>query len=95
MALDEETVARIARLARIDVPETDRAHLAGELSHILGWIEQLAEVDTDDVEPMRSVMELNRPWRHDTVNDGDRQGDVTANAPEDQNGYFVVPKVVE
>ncbi|MCB2011169.1 MAG: Asp-tRNA(Asn)/Glu-tRNA(Gln) amidotransferase subunit GatC [Geminicoccaceae bacterium] len=95
MSLDQATVARIARLARIHIPEGEQAELAVELSRILGWIEQLGEVDTDDVEPLRSVMELDRNWRVDAVTDGDCRDDVLANAPAEHEGCFVVPKVIE
>ena len=95
MSLDEATVARIASLARIAVPETELTPLAGELSHILGWIEQLNEVDTDDAAPMTSVVAMRLAWREDRVTDGGRSEDILANAPERQDGYFVVPKVVE
>jgi aspartyl-tRNA(Asn)/glutamyl-tRNA(Gln) amidotransferase subunit C len=95
MSLDEATVARIANLARIAVAPAELAPLAGELSHILGWIEQLAEVDTDDVAPMTSVVAMRLAWRDDTVTDGDRAEAILANAPARQDGWFVVPKVVE
>jgi aspartyl-tRNA(Asn)/glutamyl-tRNA(Gln) amidotransferase subunit C len=95
MSLDKAAVMRIATLARIEVPEGDLDRLAQELSGILGWIEQLGEVDTEGVEPMRSVMPIKARWRQDTVTDGDRPGDVLANAPSAHDGYFVVPKVVE
>jgi aspartyl-tRNA(Asn)/glutamyl-tRNA(Gln) amidotransferase subunit C len=95
MSLDEATVARIARLARIDVPQAELAPLAGELSHILGWIEQLGEVDTDDVAPMTSVVAMRLAGREDTVTDGDRAEAILANAPARQGDWFVVPKVVE
>ena len=95
MSLDKATVARIAVLARIEVPEAEQDRLAGELSQILGWIEQLGEVDTEGVEPMRSVMPIKARWRQDTVTDGNRPCDVLANAPSAHEGYFVVPKVVE
>ena len=95
MSLDKATVARIAVLARIDVPEAQQERLAGELSQIIGWIEQLAEVDTDGVEPLRSVMPIKTHWREDMVTDGDRPGGILRNAPKPHDGYFVVPKVVE
>ena len=95
MSIDQATVARIATLARIEVPEADRARLAGELSRILDWIEQLNEVDTDRVEPMRSVMDIRKSWRADEVSDGGRQAEILLNAPSAHDGYFVVPKVVE
>lgn len=95
MALDKATVAQIATLARIKVPEADREALAGELSQILTWIEQLAEVDTDNVEPMSGAAYLRLPMREDLVNDGDCQAKILANAPAATHGFFTVPKVVE
>ena len=95
MSLDEKTVARIARLARIAVPEAELRPLAVELSHILEWIEQLNEVDTEGVAPMTSAAAIKLAWREDRVTDGGRPEDILANAPERQDGYFMVPKVVE
>ena len=95
MSLDEATVARIASLARIDVPQDELAPLAAELSHILGWIEQLGEVDTDGVAPMTSVVAMRLAWRDDRVTDGDKAEAILANAPARQGDYFVVPRVVE
>ena len=95
MSLDEATVARIARLARIAVPADELQPLATELSRILEWIEQLNEVDTEGVPPMTSVAAMQLAWREDRVTDGGRPEDILANAPERQDGYFVVPKVVE
>jgi aspartyl-tRNA(Asn)/glutamyl-tRNA(Gln) amidotransferase subunit C len=95
MSLDEATVARIARLARIDVPDAELAPLAGELSRILGWIEQLDEVGTQDTPPMTSVVAMRLAFRDDRVTDGGRPEDILKNAPERQDDYFVVPKVVE
>jgi len=95
MALDKATVARIATLARIKVPEGEQEHLAGELSQILSWIEQLNEVDTSGVEPMSGGAAMTLPMREDVVSDGDRRDQILANAPEAAHGFFVVPKVVE
>ena len=95
MALDKATVAQIATLARIKVPETDQAALAGELSNILTWIEQLGEVDTTGVEPMSSVAHLRLPMREDVVTDGDCRDRILANAPKTERGFFAVPKVIE
>jgi aspartyl-tRNA(Asn)/glutamyl-tRNA(Gln) amidotransferase subunit C len=95
MAIDKDTVAKIARLARIRVPEDEQGRLAGELSNILGWVEQLSEVDTADVRPMTSVVEARPPMRPDEVTDGNLRDDVTANAPAPERGFFTVPKVVE
>ena len=105
MALDKDTVARIARLARLNVPEEELAPLAGELSGIFAWIEQLNEVDTKGVEPLSSVSNVTLPLRADKVTDGGIAAKVLANAPggavyidsSDKNagGFFTVPKVVE
>ena len=95
MSLDKATVARIARLARVSLPDEDLEPMAAELSGILTWIEQLGEVDTEGVAPMTSVVGHALHHREDKVTDGDRRDDVLANAPETTDGYFVVPKVVE
>lgn len=99
MAVDKATVARIAKLARIRVPEAQLDALAGELSKILGWIEQLSELDTEGVAPMTSVVEIELPQRPDRVTDGDCRDQVIGNAPDNaaDSGqvFFVVPKVVE
>lgn len=95
MSLDNATVARIASLARIRVPNAELDALAGELNQIMGWVEQLAEVPTDDVEPMSQAAELKLRWRDDAVTDGGKRDDVLANAPDARDGYFTVPKVVE
>jgi aspartyl-tRNA(Asn)/glutamyl-tRNA(Gln) amidotransferase subunit C len=95
MSVDKDTVAKIAKLARIRVSEDDRAALAGDLSNILGWIEQLSELDTEGVEPMTSVVEMDLPRRADKVTDGDIADKVLANAPEGTDRFFAVPKVVE
>ena len=95
MALDQETVRRIATLARIKVPEENLEPLAGELNNILGWIEQLSEVDTDDVQPMTSVVETVAPQRPDVVTDGGASDKVLRNAPQAEGAFYTVPKVVE
>jgi aspartyl-tRNA(Asn)/glutamyl-tRNA(Gln) amidotransferase subunit C len=92
---DRETVRHVARLARIRVPEEQLAPLANELSHILGWIEQLGEVDTSGVEPMTSAVPHELTWRQDEVTDGGQADKVTANAPAASDHFFTVPKVVE
>ena len=94
MSLDKSAVAHIATLARIKVPESDLESLAGELSNILGWIEQLNEVDTTGVEPMTSVVRMDLARRPDVVTDGNCRDTILANAPEAAQGYFAVPKVV-
>lgn len=95
MAIDKETVRRVASLAQIREPEARLGPLAGELSGILKWIEQLSEVDTQGVEPMTSAVATPLPMRDDAVTDGGDAAAVLANAPASANGYFVVPKVVE
>ena len=95
MAVDRETVIRVARLARIQVPEDDLDTLAGELSNIIGWVEQLDEVDTDGIAPMTSVADMKLRWRTDEVTDGGIRDRVTANAPDPRDGMFSVPKVIE
>jgi len=95
MALDKAAVAHIAALARIRLSEDELEPLAAELSQIIGWVEQLAEVDTTDVAPMTSVAAITLPLREDTVTDGGRRDDILQNAPEAPRGFFAVPKVVE
>lgn len=95
MSMDKATVRRIATLARIRVPEEDLDRLAGEIGNILHWVEQLNEVDTGNVAPMASVSGAELPRRADAVTDGFYPEKVLANAPEAQDGFFTVPKVVE
>jgi len=95
MAVDRDTVIRVARLARIKVPEGDLDTLAGELSNIIGWVEQLEEVDTDGIDPMTSVADMKLRWRADEVTDGGIRDKVTSNAPDPRDGMFSVPKVIE
>lgn len=93
--IDKATVAKIARLARIKIEEDKLEPLAGELNNILGWVEQLSEVNTDDIEPMSSVVDAKLRWREDTVNDGAKADSVLKNAPNAEYGFFAVPKVIE
>jgi aspartyl-tRNA(Asn)/glutamyl-tRNA(Gln) amidotransferase subunit C len=95
MALDKAAVAHIALLARIRLEEAELEPLAAELSQILGWVEQLAEVDTSDVAPMSSVAAMSLPMREDKVTDGDCRDAILGNAPRTEKGFFAVPKVVE
>jgi aspartyl-tRNA(Asn)/glutamyl-tRNA(Gln) amidotransferase subunit C len=95
MSIDKETARRVAHLARIEVAEADLEHLAAELSGILGFMEQLNEVDVEGVEPMTSVTPMRAAWREDVVTDGGYRDRVLANAPEARDGFFTVPKVVE
>ena len=95
MSVDQDTVRRIARLARIAVREDELPALAGELNTILDWVEQLGEVDTNDVEPMTSAVAMTMKMREDVVTSGNLQKEVTANAPQSEDGFYVVPRVVE
>jgi aspartyl-tRNA(Asn)/glutamyl-tRNA(Gln) amidotransferase subunit C len=95
MAIDTDTVRKVADLAQIREPEARLASLASELSGILGWIEQLNEVDTEGVEPMTSAVATPLPMREDLVTEGSDASAILANAPATRNGFFVVPKVVE
>ena len=95
MQVDEATVRRIAHLARIKVTDEEVAALRGELSAILGWIRQLDEVDTREVEPMTRVVAMTLKMRDDEVTEGDDRAAVLANAPMHERGFFVVPKIVE
>lgn len=95
MALDKAGVAHIAALARIRLSEAELEPLAAELSGILGWVAQLAEVDTKNVAPMTSVAAVTLPMRADEVTDGDCRDAILGNAPRSAKGFFAVPKVVE
>jgi aspartyl-tRNA(Asn)/glutamyl-tRNA(Gln) amidotransferase subunit C len=95
MSVDTDTVRRIAHLARIAVAEEEVEHLRGELNTILAFVEQLAEVDVRDVEPMTSVIPMELKKRPDVVTDGGIADDIVANAPAADDHFFVVPKVVE
>ncbi len=95
MSLDNATVARIARLARLRVAEEELAPLARELGQILGWIEQLDSVETETIAPLAQPQAQGQRWRDDVVNDGNLREKVLANAPARHDGFFVVPRVVE
>ena len=95
MSVDADTVRRIARLARIAVSEAEIPHLQGELNAMLAFVEQLSEVDVEGVEPMTSVTPMEMKKRADVVNDGEIADDIVRNAPETQDQFFLVPKVVE
>jgi len=95
MSIDTETARKVAHLARIRVEDDELPALAGEFNAILGFIEQLAEVDVDGVEPMVSVTPMRLKRREDVVTDGSQQEAVLANAPDAREGFFAVPKVVE
>ena len=96
MSIDEKTVRKVARLSRIALPESRVAPMAQELNGILAWIEQLNEVDVEGVAPMTSAVEgAALPLREDVVTEGGDPARVLANAPKSEDGFFVVPKVVE
>lgn len=95
MSVDAKTVRRIAHLARIAVAEDEVAPLQGELNAILAFVEQLSAVDVTGIEPMTSVTPMAMKKRKDEVTEGGRAADVVANAPETEDHYFLVPKVVE
>lgn len=93
--MDKNTVYKIARLARLKIEDNEAEMFSQQLGNILDWVEQLGEVDTDNVKPLANVVDIVPKMRADIVNDGGKQEDVLANAPDEQQGYFVVPKVVE
>ncbi len=95
MSVDEKTVRRVARLARLAVPEERLAPMAGELNRILAWVEQLNELETEGVAPMTSVRPMKLARRADEVTDGGYAADLVANAPMRDDNFFMVPKVVE
>jgi len=95
MSVDQATVRRIARLARIKLSDEDVPRLEGELNAILKWIEMLNEVDVSGIEPLTSVVEVEMKMRTDVVTDGNMPDNVVANAPATEDHYFMVPKVVE
>ena len=95
MSVDVTTVKKVASLARIAISEEEAARLAPELSNILGWIEQLGEVDTAGIEPMTAVIANTLRLRDDVVTDGGLRDDLMANAPQAEHGFFTVPKVIE
>jgi aspartyl-tRNA(Asn)/glutamyl-tRNA(Gln) amidotransferase subunit C len=95
MSVDAQTVRRIAHLARIAVEEGEVAHLQGELNTILAWVEQLQAVDVAGVEPMTSVTPMTMKMRKDEVTDGGKAEEIVKNAPQSEDNFFLVPKVVE
>jgi len=95
MSVDVSTVKRVAHLARIAVSEAEAERMTGQLNAILGFVEQLNEVNVEGVEPMTSVTPIAMKKRRDEVNDGGKAADIVANAPIHEDNFFVVPKVVE
>ena len=95
MSVDLDTVKRVARLARIALPDDDAPRMQNELNTILGFVEQLNEVDVEGVEPLTSVVETTMKKRADVGTDGQRADDIVANAPAHEDHFFMVPKVIE
>lgn len=95
MSVDEKTVRKVARLARLEVTDEDVTRLVPQMNGLLKWIQQLQEVNTDGVEPLANVANIDLVLRPDQVTDGGYADSVLANAPEATQGFFVVPKVVE
>ena len=95
MSVDEATVRRIAHLARIAVRDDEVPPLQGELNAMLAFVEQLSEVDIDGVEPMTSVTPMAMKKRHDAVTDGNDAEAVLKNAPQSEDNFYLVPKVIE
>ena len=95
MSVNADTVRHVAKLARIAMSDAEIDALVPELNQILGWVDQLAEVNTDGVEPLTAVIEQKLRLRDDVVTDGDARDKVLANAPDAQHGFFAVPKVIE
>lgn len=96
MSIDIETARRIARLARIKIPDQELTKVAGDLSSIIDWVGQLDEVDVTGIEPMANVNDAFLVWREDdVVTDGNKAADILANAPSKTADYFTVPKVIE
>ena len=95
MSLDKDTVRKVAGLARLRMTEEELDRYGPQLNTIIGWVEQLGEVNTDQVAPLPSPVDIPLALREDKVSDGGRPEDVLANAPETLEGFYVVPKVVE
>ncbi|EJF77337.1 aspartyl/glutamyl-tRNA(Asn/Gln) amidotransferase subunit C [Bartonella sp. DB5-6] len=95
MSVDQETVKRIAHLARIAVHDDEAKRMTKELNVILGFVEQLNEVDVSRVEPLTSVMPMALRMREDSITDGDKVADIIANAPVTEENFFLVSKIVE
>ena len=95
MSVNTQQVRHIAKLARIAMSEGELERLVPELNAIIGWVEQLGEVNTEGVEPLTAVIDQKLRLRDDVVTDGNIRDDILANAPEAQHGFFAVPKVIE
>lgn len=95
MSVDAATVRKIAKLARIAIRDRELEAMVPEFNNILGWIEQLGEVDTDGVDPLAAVIPNHLRLREDIVTDGGKRDEILANAPQAEHGFFAVPKVIE
>lgn len=95
MSVDIKTVKRVARLSRIAVRDDEAKRMANELNAILGFVEQLDEVNVDNVEPLTSVIPMSLRTREDVVTDRNKAADIVANAPLSEDNFFLVPKVIE
>ncbi len=95
MSVNESQVRHVAKLARLALSDAEIDKMVPELNNILGWVEQLGEVDTDGIEPLTAVIDLKLRLRDDVVNDGKVRDAVLLNAPDAQHGFFAVPKVIE
>ncbi len=95
MSVNESQVRHVAKLARLALSDAEIDTMVPELNNILGWVEQLGEVDTDGIEPLTAVIDLKLRLRDDVVTDGEVRDAVLANAPYAQHGFFAVPKVIE
>jgi aspartyl-tRNA(Asn)/glutamyl-tRNA(Gln) amidotransferase subunit C len=95
MSVSTQQVRHIAKLARIAMSDEEIERLAPELNNILGWVEQLGEVNTEGVEPLTAVIDQKLRLRDDVVTEGNIRDEILANAPEAQHGFFAVPKVIE
>lgn len=95
MSVTEKDVRHVAKLARLALSDAEIDKMVPELNNILGWVEQLAEVDTDGIEPLTAVIDQKLRLRDDVVTDGDVRERVLLNAPDAQHGFFAVPKVIE
>ena len=95
MSVNADQVRHVARLARLALGDDELAKMVPELNSIIGWVEQLGEVDTDGVEPLTAVIDNDLRLRDDIVNDGNVRDDILKNAPDAQHGFFAVPKVIE
>ena len=95
MSVNADQVRHVAKLARIAMSDAEVEAMVPEFNNILGWVEQLGEVDTDGVEPLATVVDQKLRLRDDVVNDGNIRDAILANAPDAQHGFFAVPKVIE